>query len=67
MATHAGADSDVSIVYISLTINDKKKIIKAEKLLDRQRKDMLYKRVSCFIFDRPYVFSELFIVLTDQP
>ena len=31
MATHAGADSDMSIVYFSLTINDKKKIRKAEK------------------------------------
>ena len=28
--THAGADSDMSIVYFSLTINDKNKIIKAE-------------------------------------
>ena len=31
MATHPGADSDMSIVYFSMTINDKKKIIKAEK------------------------------------
>ena len=31
MATHAGADRDMSIVYFSLKINDKKKIIKAKK------------------------------------
>jgi len=29
--THAGADSDMSIIYFSLTINYKNKIIKAEK------------------------------------
>jgi len=28
MATHAGADSDMSIVYFSLTIHNRKKIIK---------------------------------------
>ena len=31
MATHASADSDMSIVYFSLTINNKKKIIKTKK------------------------------------
>ena len=31
MATHASDNSDMSIVYFSLTINVKKKIIKAEK------------------------------------
>ena len=30
MVTHAGSDSDKSVVYFSLTINDKNKIIKAE-------------------------------------
>ena len=30
MVTHAGADSDMSVVYFSLTINDKNKTIKAE-------------------------------------
>jgi len=31
MVNHASADSDISIVYFSLMINDKKKIIKAIK------------------------------------
>jgi len=31
MATHAGANSDMSIVYFLLMINDKKKILKTEK------------------------------------
>jgi len=31
MVTHDGPDSDISIVYFSLMINNKKKIIKAEK------------------------------------
>jgi len=30
MVTHAGSDSDMSVVYFSLTINDKNKTIKAE-------------------------------------
>jgi len=46
MVTHAGADSNMSIAYFSLTINDKKKIIKAEKN---------YCRV---FFDRPYIFCK---------
>ena len=31
MVTHAAADSDMSIVFFSLMINDKKKIIRAGK------------------------------------
>jgi len=31
MVTYASADSNISIVYSSLKINDKKKIIKAEE------------------------------------
>jgi hypothetical protein len=37
MVTHAGADSDMTIVYFSLMINNKKEIIKVKKasLLER--------------------------------
>ena len=67
MVTHAGSDSDMSVVYFSLTINDKNKIIKAEtsKTIGEIGKSQLTERyviqniVVCF-FDRPNVFSELF-------
>ena len=65
--THAGSDSDKSVVYFSLTINDKNKIIKAEtsKTIGEIGKSQLTECyviqniVVCF-FDRPNVFSELF-------
>ena len=67
MVTHAGSDSDKSVVYFSLTINDKNKIIKAEtsKTIGEIGKSQLTERyviqnIVVFFFDRPNVFSELF-------
>ena len=67
MVTHAGSDSDKSVVYFSLTINDKNKIIKAEtsKTIGEIGKSQLTERyviqnIAVFFFDRPNVFSELF-------
>ena len=69
MATHANADSDMSIVYFSLTINDKKKTIKAERLSDpNKRKDIYFTKIVVgLFFERSYVFSKFFnIFLTVQ-
>ena len=61
MATHASADSDMSIVYFSLTINNK--IIKApKKNIGEIVKSQLTKvYVIQNIFDQPCVFSEFFL------
>jgi len=64
MVTHAGADSDMSIVYFSLTIKDKKKIIKSKKnqTVGEIVKSQLTKvYVIQNIFDQPCVFSEFFL------
>ena len=69
MVTHAGADSDMPIVYFSLKINDKQKIIKAEKsktigeIAKSQLMEgyMLYKTLLCFFLTNPMFSVILFI------
>ena len=65
MATHASPDSDMSIVYFSLMIKDKKKIIKAKKrktieeiVKSQQMKDMFT--------DPMFSANFFFIVPTDR-
>ena len=67
MAIHDYADSDMSIVYFSLMVNNENKIIKAEKKLNYWRDwqiptngTLCYTKHCRIFFDRPNVFSELF-------
>ena len=65
MVTHASADSDMSIVYFSMTINDKNK--------GRERQNywrdcqistngrICYTKYCRVVSDRPYVFSEFLL------
>ena len=75
MAIHVGADSDMSIVYFSLSINDKKKIIKAPQKnywrdyqipTTRGYNIMLYKTLVCFFYTNP-MFIEFFLNFPDRP
>ena len=70
MVTHASADSDISIVYISTTINDKKKIIKAEKgktIGEIVKSQLMEGHMLCFFPTNPMFSKNYFYIFpTDQ-